>query len=134
MSEKLQDQYESYKDMVLGEYQKGNVVFMGIEGAMIAPIDKFIEQPTDGILYDLNRDEVVTLTMIKNQKWVNDYAVAKVIRALKRQLEQAEAKIKAYEEMIKIIPCTCNIAYTSRKLTAPDCPRCNYIYDLEVKK
>jgi hypothetical protein len=87
MKKKLQEQYESIKDTVLMEYQKGNIVFMGVEGLMTLPLDKFVEQPVDGILYDLNRDEVVTLTLIDDPKWVNDYAVAKVIRELKKRLD-----------------------------------------------
>ena len=39
----------------------------------------------DNILYDLNRDEATTLTLGNEGlvRWVNDYAVAKVIRYLK---------------------------------------------------
>jgi hypothetical protein len=96
--EQLKDQYESFEKMVLKEYQKGNLVFMGIEGPMVAPMDKLLEQPADGILYDLNRDEVTVLTMIKDKKWVNDYACAKVIRELKRRLTELELK---YNELIK---------------------------------
>jgi hypothetical protein len=53
---------------------------------------------------------------------------------MQNQLKKAQEKIKQYEEMIDAIPCTCDIAYTSRKLTSPDCPRCNYIYDPEESK
>jgi len=97
--EQLKDQYESFKEMVLKEYQKGNLVFIGVEGPMVAPLDKFLEQPVDGILYDLNREEVVVLTMIKDLTWVNNYAVAKVIRKLKRRLTELESK---YNELITV--------------------------------
>jgi hypothetical protein len=59
------------------------------------------------------------------------YNVMIIISDLEEQLKIAQEKIKQYEEMIDAIPCTCDIAYTSRKLVAPDCPRCNYIYDPE---
>jgi len=88
MKEKLEDQYESFRDMVIEEYKKGNIVLSSIEGFMTMPILDFIKQPADGILYDLNRDEVTTLTFIKDKKWVNDYAVAKVIRLLKDKLDE----------------------------------------------
>ena len=70
---------EEIKDKILEEYKKGNVVFAGIEGLLVMPIKDFIKQPTEGILYDLNRSEAVVLTFLPDPKWVNDYAVAKVI-------------------------------------------------------
>ena len=94
MKEQLKDKYESFKDMVLAEYEKGNVVFMGIEGPMVAPLQEFIKQPTEGMLYDLNRDKITVLTMIReHEKWVNDYAVAVVITELKRQLEEQKKAV-----------------------------------------
>ena len=87
MKKKLENKYESFKDMVQKEYEKGNVVFMTIEGAQTCSIEEFIKQPADGILYDLNRDEATILTFIQDQKWVNDYATAKVIRLLKNKLD-----------------------------------------------
>ena len=81
---KEKDKYEKFADAVIDEYSKGNVLFLTIEGPMVSPIKEFIKQPADGILYDLNRDEITILTMIKeHEKWVNDYAVAKTIRLLK---------------------------------------------------
>lgn len=52
---------------------------------MKCPLDKFCQQEADSILYDLNRDEATTLTLGHDGlvRWVNDYAVAKVIRYLK---------------------------------------------------
>lgn len=57
---------------------------------MEAPESNFKEtlsliKDADGILYDLNRDEATTLTLGNEGlvRWVNDYAVAKVIRHLK---------------------------------------------------
>jgi len=38
-----------------------------------------------------------------------------------------EAENQKLKEMIRAIPCTCDEAYKSRGLTAPDCPRCNYV-------
>jgi hypothetical protein len=54
---------------------------------MVADLDEFIKQPADGILYDLNRLEETALTFIDDPKWVNDFAVALVIRKLKEMLE-----------------------------------------------
>lgn len=74
-------------DMIIAEGQKGNVVFLGVEGLRVAAIDDFIAQPTEGILYDLNRSPEVVLTFIDDPKWVNDYAVSMVIKRLKEMLE-----------------------------------------------
>jgi len=37
-------------------------------------------------------------------------------------------------EMIRIIPCQCHEGFTSRKLTDPSCPRCNWIDENTVNK
>ena len=87
MSEDVKDKFEQFRDVVLEEYSKGNIVYMGIEGPVSVPLQDFIKQPADGLLYDLNRDETTVLTFIKHEKWVNDFTVAKVIRELKRQLD-----------------------------------------------
>jgi hypothetical protein len=81
---------ESIKDRILKEYNKGNVVVSGFEGLQVTPLDGIIKQPVDGLLYDLNRNEATILTFINDPKWVNDYAVTKVIRALKKRIEELE--------------------------------------------
>ena len=74
------------KELVLNEYKNGNIVVAGIEGLQTMPIKEFIKQDAEFMLYDLNRSEAVVLTFINDPKWVNDYAVCKVIRELKQQL------------------------------------------------
>jgi hypothetical protein len=83
-----------WKDLVLEEYKKGNVVVSNQGELMRTPLHEFIKQPTDGILYDLNRNEIVVLAFIEDHKWVNDFAVVKVIRALKARIEELESDIK----------------------------------------
>jgi hypothetical protein len=80
--------YESFRDAVLEEYKKGNVVYMSCEGPMSCKLSDILNQPADGLLYDLNRDESVVLTFIEDPKWVNDYAVATVIRELMSRSSQ----------------------------------------------
>ena len=72
------------------EYERGNIAIMGIEGIMVMPMKQFLKQPIEGMLYDLNRDMATVRTWIRagNPKWINDYAVCKVIRELKRQIEE----------------------------------------------
>ena len=84
---------KSIKDKILKEYKKGNIVVAGIDGLQGMPIKEFIKQPVEGMLYDLNRDEVTVLTLIDNPKWVNDYAVSKVIVALKKRIKELEEQL-----------------------------------------
>ena len=50
-------------------------------------IEKLVNQPVEGLLYDLNRDEATILTWIDDPKWINDYACAMVIRYLMNKLK-----------------------------------------------
>jgi hypothetical protein len=98
---------EDVKDFVLEAERNGNVVVLGIEGLMQMPIKNFITQPTEGILYDLNRAPEVILTFIDDPKWVNDYAVQLVIKELKNKIytlqEQVDLQVpkEALEDMKK---------------------------------
>jgi len=78
------------KDKILKEYKNGNIVVAGIGGLQCMSLNEFIKQPIEGMLYDLNRDEATVLTFINDPKWVNDYAVCQVIRALKKRIEELE--------------------------------------------
>lgn len=78
---------QDIKNIVTQAAAKGNIVVATFEGLQSIPLKEFVKQPVDGMLYDLNRNEAVVLTFIKDPKWINDYAVAKVIQELKRQLD-----------------------------------------------
>ena len=66
--------------------KSGNIILMTEMGLIEVSLEKFCQQDADGILYDLNRDEATTLHLGNEGlvRWVNDYAVAKVIRELKK--------------------------------------------------
>jgi hypothetical protein len=78
---------ENIVNLVQQAEAKGNIIVAGFEGLMEMNLDEFIKQPTEGILYDLNRDKATVLTFIQDKKWVNDYAVGLVIAKLKEKLE-----------------------------------------------
>lgn len=82
---------DDLKDKILEEYKKGNVVIANIEGLGVAKLADLIQQPTEGILYDLNRDEMTILTFLPDRKWVNDYASTQVIRELKKYIHELES-------------------------------------------
>jgi hypothetical protein len=74
---------------ILAERDKGNVVFWGLPGELMTmPIEQIVKQDANGLLYDLNRLEEISLTFLADPKWVNDFAVALVIRKL---IEQRDA-------------------------------------------
>lgn len=81
------------KDKILEEYKNGNVVIATPEGLQGTKLSELIKQPTDGLLYDLNRNESVVLTFIDDPKWVNDYAVCQVIRSLKSKIDDLEGAL-----------------------------------------
>ena len=83
---------ENITELVLNQYDNGNIVVAGIEGFQAMSIKEFIKQDAEFMLYDLNRSEAVVLTFIDDPKWVNDYAVAKVIIALKERILELESK------------------------------------------
>ena len=81
-------EYKNHRDLVLKEYEKGNIVFQNITGLHTIPLKEFIKAPIEDMLYELNRDEAVILTFIDDPKWINDFAVCKVITELKNQLNE----------------------------------------------
>lgn len=79
---------EKFRDLLLKKAKEGKVIFMTIEGPMEANLEEFIKQPTEGILYDLNRDRATVLTFLDDPKWINDFAVGLVIGKLKEYYDK----------------------------------------------
>lgn len=80
------DDFKETLRLIREAEKDGKIVIMTEMGLMDVSLEKFCEQDADSILYDLNRDEATTLTLGYDGlvRWVNDYAVAKVIRHLKQ--------------------------------------------------
>lgn len=72
---------------------EGKLTFQTIEGICEASIKDFIKQSTEGILYDLNRDKATCISLIDQQYWINNYACALVIEALKNEIEELKDKL-----------------------------------------
>ena len=81
---------KSVCDLVLAEWNKGNLVYADIEGLKSIKFEEFIKQPLEGMLYDINRNLATILTFIEEPKWVNDFALTKL-------LEYYYNKCKEYE-------------------------------------
>ena len=45
---------EDFKNKILEEYEKGNIIVAGIEGLQGMKLDDFIKQDVESMLYDLN--------------------------------------------------------------------------------
>ena len=91
METKEKEIRKSVCDWVLAEWNKGNLVYADIEGLKSIKLEEFIKQPLDGMLYDINRDTATILTFVDDPKWVNDFALTKV-------LEYYYNKCKEYEK------------------------------------
>jgi len=76
------------KELVIEEAKNGCIVVATFEGLVKYNLAEIVDQPVDGLLYDLNRDEGTIFTFINDPKWVNDYASSQVIRYLKNKLDE----------------------------------------------
>lgn len=81
---------KSVCDWVLAEWDKGNLVYADIEGLKSIKFEDFIKQPLEGMLYDINRNTATILSFLEEPKWVNDFALTKL-------LEYYYNKCKEYE-------------------------------------
>lgn len=99
--------YEEVRDRILAERDKGNLVFWALDELACAPIAEFVEQPAEGILYDLNRSEEISLSFINERKWVNDFAVALTIRKLVAQRDEARKQLAAVQNNVATTGLTC---------------------------
>ena len=93
METKGKEIIESIRNKVLAEWDKGNLVYANIEGLKSIKFEEFIKQPLDGMLYDINRNAATILTFLDDPKWVNDFALTKL-------LEYYYNKCKEYEKIL----------------------------------
>ena len=82
---------EDLEKIILDAWKDGYVVFASIDGLHKQKLEEFIKQPLEGMLYDINRNAVTILTFIEDPKWVNDFALTKL-------LEYYYNKCKEYED------------------------------------
>ena len=84
------ENFEKTLEIIKQNEAQGAVVFMTSFGLMACNMERFVKQSADGLLFDLNRDEATILTLGEQglERWVNDYATAKVVRYLVGELEK----------------------------------------------
>jgi len=81
---------ETIRDKVLAEWNKGNLVYADIEGLKSIKLEEFVKQPLEGMLYDINRDTATILTFIEEPKWVNDFALTKLLEYYYNKCKEQE--------------------------------------------
>lgn len=84
-------------DFIFAKKKEGKAVFyVSPKELAVSALEDLCNQPADGILYDLNRDEASILDFAgeDNPYWVNNYAAAQVIRYLKGKVEELEQQLK----------------------------------------
>lgn len=91
---------EDLKDLILAKKKEGKAVYYVSPNELaVSALEDLCNQPADGILYDLNRDEASILAFAgeDNPYWVNNYATAQVIRYLKDRMEELEKQLNKEE-------------------------------------
>jgi len=90
-------QDEDILTFIKNKKAEGHIIYDTIAGLYGGPVKDFIKQPAEGILYDLNRDTITTETLAKagqlGVRWINDYAVATTVEALKNRIEELEKEL-----------------------------------------
>ena len=92
-----EESWDKIFDLIDQQSKLGKVVIENDEGLFSMPIEKMCSQFADGILYDTNRLEEVTKT-IKSERSVNDIAMAKIVRYLKKRVDELETELAKYKE------------------------------------
>jgi len=82
-AEPLSDEEKNMVELLRKRKKEGKIVFFVLGDLMQSTPEIICNQPADGLLWDLNRDEVTCVTFAHNDPtWVNNFAVAQVIRFL----------------------------------------------------
>ena len=66
-------------------FEECKVLYNTCEGLMECKIEDLVNQNTDGLLYDLNRDTATVLTIFDEQKLMNELAMINVLKFLHGQ-------------------------------------------------
>ena len=95
--------FKTIKNYLIEEAKSGNVVVNSECGLEKYKLSEFVKQPADGLLYDLNRDEITVLSFINlnDARGINDFACSQVIRYLKEQLDCLQKEHKDLLDKVK---------------------------------
>ena len=81
---------EELQNLILSKKKEGNIVFHSLEGLMETKMENIIQQPAEGLLWDLNRDMATLLSRASedNPYWVNDLALANITEYLINKINE----------------------------------------------
>jgi hypothetical protein len=83
-------------DEIVNNAKNGRISIVTIEGLCVTGIDELLNQPIEGVLYDLNRDDVSILSSTdKNNRWINDYAAAQIIKYQASRIAALESQLES---------------------------------------
>lgn len=82
------------KQLVKDNNTEDKIVVVDLEGIKTYPLKDFVGQPAEGILYDLDINECISYTTASTEtlRWINQIATARVIKELKRQIDELNKK------------------------------------------
>ena len=84
------EEKEELKKLILDAWKDGYVVFASAEGLRKQKLEDFTQQPLEGMLYDINRDAATILTFVDDPKWVNDFALTKLLEYYYNKCKEQE--------------------------------------------
>ena len=88
-------------DKILSNQKNDTVVYMTEAGLMGSTVSELLNQPAEGVLYDLNRDIASLVTLgreSKNKRWINDIALAFVFTELYKKYADLEAQLNEVKQ------------------------------------
>ena len=77
---------KTISEIIYSERDKGNVCLYAEQGLHVAQLNDIVEQPADGLLYDLNLLEETA--DFDTSGGINDFATALIIRKLMEQRDE----------------------------------------------
>ena len=80
--EEIQQARNEINEAVFQAFKDGYIVIYTVDGLERVPIENFVKQPLEGMLYDMNHLESVIRAHAKNDNdfgWVNDMAMLKTL-------------------------------------------------------
>lgn len=90
---------------ITSRYNDNNLTYIDREGEHQINIDEFVKTGSDNVLQKLNRTEQILLKVAnaapEKLKWVNDYAMAKVIKSLYERVDDLSAGLIAKDTEIE---------------------------------
>ena len=84
---------EKLKNMILDAWKDGYVVFASIDGLHKQKLEDLTNQSLEGMLYDINRDTATILKFLDDPKWINDFALTKLLEYYYNKCKEQEKRL-----------------------------------------